>query len=122
VKTVVSDECNTCLSCVDVCPVAETLDLRSILPGKKKIKKRYVAIGVVSIFMLLTGIGIISKHWGNGISKQAYLIHYKMMNSYGHPTGTAAIKEFNKEAASDYLKEVNTNNKITHEQFGKNQQ
>jgi ferredoxin len=102
VNTVISDECNTCLSCVDICPVADTLDLKPILPLKKKVNKKYVAIGVVSIFILVTGYGMISGHWDNKISKQQYLIHYKMMNTYGHPTGTAAIKEFNKEAASDH--------------------
>ncbi len=101
VDTVISDECNTCLSCVDVCPVEDTLDLKSILPAKKKVNKKYVAIGVVSIFMLVTGIGIFSGHWSNHISKGQYLIHYKNMNTYGHPTGTAAIKKFNKEAASN---------------------
>lgn len=111
VKTVLSDECNTCLSCVDACPVADTLDLQSILPGKKKINKKYVAIGVVSIFMLVTGYGIISGHWDNHIMKQEYLMHYKNMNSYGHPTGTAAIKKFNKEAVSENNKEKNNLNK-----------
>lgn len=111
VKTVVSDECNTCLSCVDACPVADTLDLKSILPGKKKVNKKYVAIGVISLFMLVTGFGIMSGHWNNHISKSEYLIHYKNMNTYGHPTGTAAIKEFNKEAASNKFEKKSEVNK-----------
>ncbi len=101
VNTVISDECNTCLSCVDVCPVADTLDLKSVLPGKKKIKKKYAAIAIVVIFMLVTGIGMLSGHWDNNISRKSYLIYYKDMNTYGHPTGTAAIRKFNKEAASN---------------------
>ena len=111
VKTVISDECNTCLSCVDACPVEDTLDLKSILPGGKKVNKKYVAIGVVSIFMLVTGIGIFSGHWDNHISGNEYLIHYKNMNTYGHPTGTAAIKKFNKEAASSKLESKDEINK-----------
>ncbi len=109
VKTVISDECNTCLSCVDACPVADTLDLKSILPGKKKVNKRYVAIGVVSIFMLVTGLGILTGHWSNDIPKQDYIIYYKNMNTYGHPTGTAAIKKFDREAAANNIKEKNKN-------------
>ena len=101
VNTVISDECNTCLSCVDVCPVADTLDLKTVLPGKIKIKKKYAAIAIVVIFMLVTGIGMLSGHWDNNISGKSYLIYYKDMNTYGHPTGTAAIKKFNKEAASN---------------------
>jgi polyferredoxin len=118
VKTVISDECNTCLSCVDACPVEDTLDLKSVLTNNKKVNKKYVAIGVVSIFMLVTGYGMISGHWDNNISKKEYLIHYKMMNSYGHPTGTAAIKEFNKEAASN---NINEKNKISGELNGTEQ-
>lgn len=112
VNTVISDECNTCLSCVDACPVADTLDLKFILPGRKKINKKYAAIGVISIFMLVTGYGMISGHWDNKITKQEYLIYYKNMNSYGHPTGTAAIKKFNKEAVSENINEKNKSNKI----------
>ncbi|MHB1687243.1 MAG: 4Fe-4S binding protein [Ignavibacteriaceae bacterium] len=97
INTVLSDECNTCLSCVDACPVADTLDLKSIYT-KKKISKKIVVIGVVSIFMAVTGIGILSGHWQNNISKKEYLVHYKLMDTYGHPTGTAAVKEFKDES------------------------
>lgn len=107
VNTVISDECNTCLSCVDICPVADTLDLKCVLPGKKKINKKYVAIGVVAIFMLVIGYGMLSGHWNNKISKQQYLIYHKDMNTYGHPTGTAAIRRFNQEAASKNFDERN---------------
>ena len=107
VNTVISDECNTCLSCVDICPVADTLDLKCVLPGKKKINKKYVAIGVVAIFMLVTGYGMLSGHWNNKISKQQYLIYHKDMNTYGHPTGASAIRRFNQEAASNNFDEKN---------------
>ena len=107
VNTVISDECNTCLSCVDICPVADTLDLKCVLPGKKKINKKYVAIGVVAIFMLVIGYGMLSGHWNNKISKQQYLIYHKDMNTYGHPTGASAIRRFNQEAASNNFDEKN---------------
>jgi len=98
VKTVLSDECTSCFNCIDACPVADTLDLKSVFPVKKKINKRYAAIGIVSIFLIVTGIGMFSGKWGNNISKEKYLMHYKNMNSYGHPTGTEAVKKFNEEA------------------------
>jgi polyferredoxin len=96
VKTVVSDECTSCLNCVDACPVADTLQLETI-GTKKKINKKYVAIGVVSIFMLVTGYGMISGNWRNEISKQEYLKLYKDMDSFGHPTGTEAVNKFNED-------------------------
>jgi polyferredoxin len=98
VKTVLSDECTSCFNCVDACPVADTLDLKSVLPGKKKINKKYAAIGIVSIFMVVTAVGMFTGNWDNNISKEEYLLHYKNMNSYGHPTGTEAVKKFNEEA------------------------
>lgn len=97
VKTVWSDECTSCLNCVDVCPVKDTLELKTILPNKFRISKKWVAIGVVSIFMSVTGIGMVTGYWQNDISKEEYLMHYKLMNSYGHPTGTKEIKKLNDE-------------------------
>jgi polyferredoxin len=105
VKTVWSDECTSCLNCVDVCPVKDTLDLKSILPKKKKISKRTVAIGVVSIFMVVTGLGIITGQWQNEVSKEEYLLHYKQMGSYGHPTGTKEIRKLNEEVKSEEVNE-----------------
>jgi len=113
IKTVWSDECTTCMSCVDACPVADTLDLKSLYT-KKKINKKLVAIGVVSIFLAVTGFAMFAGHWQNDITKQEYLIHYKLMNTYGHPTGTAAIKEFKKEES------VNINNNLKNKEKTKN--
>jgi polyferredoxin len=99
VKTVLSDECTTCLSCVDACPVADTLYVRSLIT-KKKVPKKKIAVAIVLIFMAVTGLGMITHHWRNDITRQEYLIHYKYMDSYGHPTGTAAVRKFNKDANS----------------------
>ena len=100
VKTVVSDECTTCLNCVDVCPVENTLQLESI-PFRKKINKKLVAMGVVSIFMLVTGFGMLTGKWQNNITKSEYRELYKNMDSFGHPTGTKAFKDFNEKALSN---------------------
>jgi len=114
VLTVYSDECSTCLSCIDVCPVENTLELKSLLT-KKRVTKKFVAIGVVLVFMAVTGFAMVTGHWQNNISKDEYLVHYKLMDSYGHPTGTAAVKEFDKEAAKKNLQ-----NKISIENNGAN--
>lgn len=106
VKTVISDECTTCLSCVDVCPIADTLQLE-ISGTKKKINKKLVAVSVVAIFMIVTGFGMITENWQNNISKDEYLKLYKEMDSFGHPTGTEAVKKFNEDALKN-----NSNEKI----------
>jgi polyferredoxin len=101
VKTVWSDECTACLNCVDICPVKDTLELKTILPNKFKIGKRVVAIGVITIFMAVTGLGMVTGYWQNDISNTEYLMHYKLMNSYGHPTGTKEIKKLNEEVKKE---------------------
>jgi polyferredoxin len=109
IKTVISDECSTCLNCVDVCPVKDTLNLNSLIVKKKKLNKKFVAIGIVGIFMIVTGIGMISGNWQNQVSKEEYLIHYKYMNNYGHPTGPNAMKELNEQAARQTKQDSNNN-------------
>lgn len=99
VKTVLSDECTSCMSCVDVCPVADTLQLRLMLRRKKNINKKYVAVSVVSIFLMITSIAMLTGNWDNKITKEEYIELHQQLNSLGHPTGTKAIKEFNQQAA-----------------------
>ena len=103
---VVSDECTTCLSCVDACPVADTLDVRFLLT-KKKIPKKNIAIAVVIIFMAVTGLGMLTGNWQNKITSEEYVNHLKYMNSYGHPTGTEAVKKFNEDATSNLPEKKN---------------
>ncbi|HKI76989.1 MAG TPA: 4Fe-4S binding protein [Ignavibacteriaceae bacterium] len=111
VKTVWSDECTSCLNCVDACPVADTLDVKSLI-SKKKVSKKSIAIAVVAIFMAVTGFAMFTGHWQNNVTKNEYLIHYKYMNSYGHPTGTEAVRKFNEKAASENSNESMLNEKI----------
>jgi polyferredoxin len=107
VITVWSDECTTCMNCVDACPVEDTLDLFTLLPAKKsfKINKKWVAIGVVSIFIAVTSIGMFTGHWQNKISREEYLYLYKNMDSFDHPTGPAAMKKLNEETAKPKYEE-----------------
>lgn len=100
VITVISDECSTCLSCVDACPVADTLDVKSLIT-KKKFDKKKIAIAIVAVFMVVTGFGMLTGNWQNDISKEEYLILYEDINSYGHPRSTTEIKELNRESIKE---------------------
>ena len=108
VITVRSDECSTCLSCVDACPVADTLELKTSFTGHK-IPKKVVAFGVAIIFMAVTGLGIITGHWHNKISKEEYLLYYKTMNSIGHPTSPEQIDELNQLSKKEAAQPGNAN-------------
>jgi hypothetical protein len=49
---------------------------------------------------MLTGM------WQNKISKTEYLELYKNMDSFGHPTGTEAVKKFNEDAIEKEKKDI----------------
>ncbi len=100
VLTVRSDECTSCLSCVDACPVADTLEVKNIF-SKKTINKKLIAPGVILIFISITGIGILTGKWQNNVPKETYLELHKNIESLGHPTSTSDIKKLNKESAKE---------------------
>ena len=100
VKTVVSDECTTCLNCVDICPVADTLSCNSLIT-RRKLSPKTVAIGVVAVFIVITGLGMISGNWKNNVSIDEYRHHQKYLKSYGHPTGTKDIDAYNRRVDAD---------------------
>ncbi len=66
-----SDECTSCMRCIEECPVKETLILRSI---KKSASVSPFVFGtlVVGIFIAVTGLGILTGHWKNSIPKDEY--------------------------------------------------
>jgi len=104
IKNVISDECTSCMNCVDTCPVSNTLELKFV-PTRKVIQPRWVAIGVVVIFMVVTGLGILSGNWQNNVPVEVYLKNQKEIHSLGHPTSTNDIKYLNEKT-----KISNTNN------------
>ncbi len=87
-RYVISDECTSCMNCIDVCPVKDTLYL-NIPASKKKLSKKYVAVIVVGIFMIVTGFGIVTGNWKNKIKLEDYFYHIERIESseYSHPTG-----------------------------------
>jgi len=95
-KTVISDECTSCLTCVDVCPVKDTLSLNTVVV-KKKFNKKFLAAAIAGIFMIVTGIGIITGKWQSNISKEEYLYHQPLLPTYGHPTDSKGLKELDKK-------------------------
>ncbi len=88
-KYVISDECTSCMSCVDVCPVKDTLYLHPFLL-KRRINKKLVPILITCIFLIVTGVGILSGNWKNRIKLEDYFYHIKRIESseYSHPIGT----------------------------------
>jgi len=86
-----------CLNCVDSCPVKDTLEVKTRFTGKR-ISKKYIAIGVLAIYFIIIGIGIITGKWNNTITAKEYKEHYKIINMLGHIRSTADVEELNKKA------------------------
>jgi Pyruvate/2-oxoacid:ferredoxin oxidoreductase delta subunit len=83
-----SDECMNCLECVAVCPVKETLDIRTSF-NKKLIPNWVLGILIVGVFVGITGLAMLTGNWQNGISQEEYLKRFKEIDSplYQHNRG-----------------------------------
>ncbi|RKX26702.1 MAG: ferredoxin [Candidatus Zixiibacteriota bacterium] len=101
VKTVISDECTACLSCVEECPEENTLELK-LVTTERAVSRKQVAIGVVGLFMLITGMAMLTANWQNRITIEEYLQYHKNYNSYGHLTSGDDIRELNRETEQGY--------------------
>lgn len=79
----------SCLQCVEVCPVRETLDLRSSLT-KAQIPQWVFGSLIVGVFLALTGLAMLTGHWHNSISKEEYLKRFQNLESplYEHNRGS----------------------------------
>lgn len=84
-----SDECTSCMRCVEECPIKETLILRS---SKKSVSLSPFVFGslVVGVFIAITGLGILTGHWKNSVSKDEYQYRFQNMDSplYNHARGS----------------------------------
>ncbi|HZK98043.1 MAG TPA: 4Fe-4S binding protein [Prolixibacteraceae bacterium] len=83
IRTVHSDECSSCMRCIDSCPVKNTLVIKPILTNKP-ISKNWVAAAVIIIFLGVTAIGMLSGKWQNSISKEKYMELYQHRNEIKH--------------------------------------
>ncbi len=81
-----SDECTSCLECVAVCPVKDTLEVRA---RGRALSARRVAILVVGVFVAVTGLAMASGHWRNDIARAEYLRHFARLDwpMYQHHRG-----------------------------------
>ncbi len=86
VKTVISDECVSCIKCIDACPVENTLDLKTTI-GKKKFNKKYIGFAILIIYFAILGIGVVTNNWDNNVSKEKYLELYPDRNLFDHLKG-----------------------------------
>ncbi len=86
VKTVISEECVSCIQCIDACAVPNTLELKTVI-AKKRFDKKYIGYTILAIYFIILGIGVATNHWQNNVSKETYLKLYPERNSFDHLSG-----------------------------------
>ena len=80
-----SDECMSCLQCVEVCPVKETLELK-IMPARARVPNWVFGALVAGIFVAVTGLAMVTGYWTNSITAEEYRVHFGRIGSasYNH--------------------------------------
>jgi polyferredoxin len=83
-----SDECMSCLECVAVCPVKNTLDVRLTIKTEP-VPNWVFGTLVTGVFIAVTGLAMLSGHWQNNISKAEYARRIPQIDSplYQHFRG-----------------------------------
>ena len=91
VKTVMSDECTTCMACVAACPVKETLQLKASRKSRRALRPVWVAAAVVGVFVLVTGLAMLTGNWHSIVGETEYSRRIKDIDNpiYQHNQGTA---------------------------------
>lgn len=59
-KAVVSPNCNACMSCVEACPIKDTLNMTVV---NKKVNKWFIPAGFIVLFFVVVGIAKLTGHW-----------------------------------------------------------
>jgi polyferredoxin len=82
-KVVRSAECTSCLECVAVCPVKDTLDLT--FTSRRKIPAWIMAATLAGIFLLAIGIAKWTGHWNSPIPDSVYQRLIPQADHFSHP-------------------------------------
>ncbi len=90
-RVVMSDECTSCMACVDACPVKNTLQMKSSQKSRFEWKPAWVAAAVVGVFMLITGLGMLTGNWHSSVSEEEFSRRIKDIDNpiYQHNQGSA---------------------------------
>ncbi len=87
-----SDECNSCMACVDVCPSSEALNL-SLPKNRARVSRLGALVAVTGIFVAGIGIAQLTGHWQTSITSEEYSQRIPHINDaiYFHNRG--AVQE-----------------------------
>lgn len=78
-----SAECTACYSCVEICPIKDTLKF-SVGRKRKGLSQLQYAILLLSVYFGIVGIAVLSGLWQNSITGAEYLHLFKEIGVIGH--------------------------------------
>ncbi len=80
-----TDECTACLACTAACKEPDTLTF-NIVKKEKPVAAGRIAIAVLLVFLLLTGLARLTGHWQNNISTDEYKSRMEQIDNpvYNH--------------------------------------
>jgi polyferredoxin len=83
VKRVVSDECTSCMQCLDICPIEQTLSLQQAF-NKREQGKRKIILFAIFVHLIILLFAISTDNWQNTIGAEEYRSLYLRRESLGH--------------------------------------
>ncbi len=91
-KRVMSDECTACLTCIDACPVADTLFLTV---KKKPVSAQKAIVAIVLILPLFMFLAMLTGNWYSAITPQEYIQRMQEIDDpkYLHNQGQVPVTE-----------------------------
>lgn len=82
-ETVNSAECSACYSCVEACPVKDTLNF-SFSGNSSGLSQTQFAVILAAVYFGIVGVAVIAGYWHNSISAAEYVQLYRNIGSISH--------------------------------------
>jgi len=84
---IISPECNGCMDCTLVCPVKNTLELRTMGVSKKVWSAARLGAAIIVLYLGLVYAASITGHWNSSVSEHEFRLRLQEIHSakYTHP-------------------------------------
>jgi polyferredoxin len=82
-----SPECNGCMACTQVCPVKDTLQLKTSMSKKHVWAPIHLGMVIVVVFMVMVYTARITGHWKSSVTDHEFQVRLLVVDSpaYTHP-------------------------------------
>jgi polyferredoxin len=78
-----SVECTACYSCVEACPVKNTLNL-SLTTGRKGLSQKEYALLLIGVYFGIVGVAMLAGLWQNSVPAHEYIELFKHIGAINH--------------------------------------